>query len=101
MKLNINKCKVLTVGRSKNVNSCKYEFLISATDTIELEHVVTMKDLDVTIDSELSFKDHIYDKINKAFQMLGIIKRSFEDLDCFSFWMLYKCLVRSHWNMQM
>jgi ribonuclease P/MRP protein subunit RPP40 len=55
-----------------------------------------MKDLGVNIDSELHFKDHIYDKINKAYQMLGIIKRNFCDLDTFSFLMLYKSMVRSH-----
>ena len=54
-----------------------------------------MKDLGVTIDPELTFKDHIYDKINKAYQMLGIIKRNFKDLDKFSFILLYKSIVRS------
>ena len=55
-----------------------------------------MKDLGVTIDPSLNFKDHIYDKIKKAYQILGIINRNFSNLDIFSFLMLYKSIVRSH-----
>ena len=57
---------------------------------IDLEHVHNMKDLGVVIDSDLTFKDHIYEKINKADQMIGIINRNFKDLDNFSFMMLYR-----------
>ena len=55
-----------------------------------------MKDLGVVIDSELSYSRHIYDKINLAYRMLGIINRNFNSLDTFSFIMLYKSLIRSH-----
>jgi len=34
-----------------------------------------IKDLGILLDERLSFRDHINDKINKAFSMLGIIKR--------------------------
>jgi hypothetical protein len=97
MKLNTDKCKALTVVRNKQkaVDS-KYSFQTSSRNTIELERVNNMNDLGVTIDSELAFNDHIYDKINKAYQMIGIIKRNFKDLDKFSFLLIYKSLVRSH-----
>jgi len=36
-----------------------------------------MADLDVHLDSNLTFWDHISEKINKAYNVLGIIKRSF------------------------
>ena len=52
-------------------------------------------DLGVLVDEKLSFKDHIQDKINKAFSMLGIIKRNFKHLDIYSFTLLYKSMVRS------
>jgi hypothetical protein len=55
-----------------------------------------MKDLGVVIDSELSFDIHISEKVNKAFQMLGIINRNFSDIDEFTFLLLYKTMVRSH-----
>jgi len=42
------------------------------------------------LDERLSFRDHINDKINKAFSMLGIIKRNFKHFTIQSFTMLYK-----------
>ena len=39
-----------------------------------------IKNLGILLDDRLSFRDHINDKINKAFSMLGIIKRNFKHL---------------------
>ena len=44
----------------------------------------------------LKFDEHIDEKVNKAYQMLGIIKRNFIHLTPDSFVILYKALVRSH-----
>ena len=49
----------------------------------------------VNIDSDLSFDAHIFEKVNKAFQMLGIISRNFCDVDERTFFLLYKSMVRS------
>jgi hypothetical protein len=95
MKLNIDKCKVLTICHNNNFVDYKYSIDTRNSGEVELERVYCMKDLGVTIDSELNFKDHIYDKIKKAYQMLGIINRNFNNMDRFSFLMLYKCMVRS------
>ena len=54
------------------------------------------KDLGVLFDTKLGFKQHIMDKVNKAYSMLGIIKRNFANLSHFSFLCLYKTMVRSH-----
>ena len=40
-------------------------------------HENGMKDLGVTMDAELTFEGHINGKINKAYSMLGIIKKKF------------------------
>ena len=96
MKLNIDKCKVLTITQNKNFVDYKYSLDTKSSGKVELERVYNMKDLGVNIDSDLNFKDHIYDKINKAYQILGIINRNFSDLYRFSFLMLYKSMVRSH-----
>ena len=77
------------------VENYTYSFVTSGQGSVELEHVNSMKDLGVCIDGELTFKEHIYDKINKAYQMLGIINRNFKDLNGNCFILLYKCLVRS------
>jgi len=58
--------------------------------------VHNIKDLGVTFDSILKFNERIDIKINKAYQMLGIIKRNFIYLTPYSFVILYKALVRSH-----
>ena len=55
-----------------------------------------MKDLDVIIDCKLKFEDHIKQKINKAYSILGILRRNFKEMDVDSFISLYKLFVRSH-----
>ena len=63
---------------------------------LELERTSYMKDLGVIIDCKLKFQDHIKQKINKAYSMLGILRRFFKEMDVESFISLYKVLVRSY-----
>ena len=62
--------------------------------TISLERVDQIRDSGVFIDERLAFSNHIglQDKINKAYAMLGVIKRNFKYLQLSSFILL----VRSH-----
>jgi len=48
------------------------------------------------MDEKLSFKEHIHDKISKAYAMLGLIKQNFTDVTTSSFILLYKNMVSSH-----
>ena len=48
------------------------------------------------MDSKLSFSDHISEKVNKTYSILGIIKRNFQHVDKDAFVLLYKALIRSH-----
>ena len=50
----------------------------------------------VLIDERLAFSNHIQDKINKAYAILGVIKRNFKYLQLSDFTLLYKNMVRSH-----
>jgi len=98
MKLNTDKCKALTLGKSKVSDSnqiATFDIPYNG-DILHLEHVSSMKDLGITIDSDLNFKVHIYGKIKLAFSMLAIINRNFFNLDKYTFKLLYKSLVRSH-----
>ena len=61
-----------------------------------LERGDIMKDLGVSIDEKLTFREHIHCKINTAFMMLGVIKRNFKYLTISSFVSVYKSMVRSH-----
>ena len=49
----------------------------------------SLNDLAVLFDSKLSFRDHISQKINKTYSILGIIKRNFIYMDETSFILLY------------
>jgi len=48
------------------------------------------------MDKKLTFRDHIHDKINKAYMMLGLKKRNFKYLTVSTFVLLFKNMVRSH-----
>ena len=50
----------------------------------------------VLFDTQLNFKDHIQEKINKAHRMIGLLKRNYIYMDCKTFILLYKALVRPH-----
>jgi len=55
-----------------------------------------MLDLGVHFDEKLSFREHMHAEINKAYMMLGIIKRNFIYLTIPTFVLLYNSMVRSH-----
>ena len=90
LKLNIVKCKKVSFGR--HIEGTEHYSIAN----VELENVESIKDLGVTFDSHLKFEIHISDKINKAYSILGIIRRNFKFLDKESFLVLYKSMVRSH-----
>ena len=79
MKLNVDKCKILSV-KGKDENKFFYGFNKCNTN-LALERVDHIKDLGVIMDKDLSFDLHISENVNKAFQMLGIINRNFVDMD--------------------
>jgi hypothetical protein len=54
----------------------------------------TEKDIGVTIDAKLNFEKHIQTQVNKANQIVGIIRKSFKYLDFKTFCLLFKSLVR-------
>ena len=106
MKFNIDKCHTLHLGH----NNPKHQYTIptqtntksTTTSTSynlnfhNLTQVSEEKDLGVTVDEKLNFYKHIEGKINKANQMLGIIRRTFKYIDTTIFNLLYKSLVRPH-----
>jgi len=72
-------------------------YRVNIKDSIHtIQKVDCIKDLGILIDSQLTFKDHIQDKINKAYSMIGLLKRNFINMDCKTFILLYKALVRPH-----
>ena len=88
---NVNKCKVLKVG--KNDQNVK-DSMGTLEGRIELEQVQYEKDLGVIFDTDLKFSQHIQENITKANQRIGLIRRNFKYLNKTTFLMLYKSLVR-------
>ena len=78
-----------TVDKSHTYN-------ITDSDVILIDRVNVIKYLGIPIDEKLTFRDHIHDKINKAYMMFGLIKRNFKYLTVSTFVLLYKNMVRSH-----
>ena len=62
---------------------------------VQLEHVSEDKDMGIIIDTDLTFDVHVSEKIKKANNMLGLIRRSFCCLNADILLPLYKAFVRS------
>ena len=63
---------------------------------VTLEVTECEKDLGVNVDAELKFSKHIEIQVNKANNILGMIRRSYEYLDADSLKRLFVALVRPH-----
>ncbi len=90
---NVSKCKVMYIG--KNNPETKYNMKLDTANT-QIISCNAEKDLGVTFDKNLNFDQHINNIVNKANQVLGVIKRTFTYLDRDVFIKLYKALVRPH-----
>jgi len=53
----------------------------NADSVSNIQKVDQIKDLGILYDSHLTFKDHIQEQINKAYSMIGLIKRNFIHMD--------------------
>ena len=88
---NESKCRVLHLGKN-NLNH-KYK-LINNKNEVELIEVTEEKDLGLKFDYQLNFKQHTSECVSKANQRIGLIRRNFQQLDNYTFLLLYKSLVR-------
>ena len=87
-----DKCHILTLGKFENITHTQRYRICGQ----EIDHVFEEKDLGVVFDSEMSFGDHISEKVKKANVLVGLIRRSFSYLDCKSFTKMYTAFVRPH-----
>ena len=87
-----DKCHLLTLGKFENITHC-HRYKICGE---EIEHMFDEKDLGVIVDSELTFEEHISEKLRKANCIVGLIRRSFSFLDSGTFMKIYTAFVRPH-----
>lgn len=89
MPFNINKCQILQVG-TRNVKN-DYDMC-----GVKIKSVDSVKDLGVTISSNLKFSQQCNESVNKANRMIGLIKRNFAFKSKEIVLPLYNSFVRPH-----
>ena len=90
---NTDKCKVMHVGKDNPYVTYTMEKKNTSSPVTVCEFE---KDLGVTFDKDFAFDRHIQNCTNKANQVIGLIKRTFVNIDRDIFIKLYKALVRPH-----
>ena len=93
--LNINKCCIASYGRLVD-KSMRYTLVDHSNHNSQrcaLERCDKVKDLGVWFVKRLSFREHIQDKINNAYMMLGIIKCNFRHQTITISTMIYNTMV--------
>ena len=86
---NASKCKVLHIGRTSSHQAYHLRGTL-------MQAVTEEKDLGVFIDTQLKFRKQAAAAVNKASQVMAVIKRSFSLLDKTTLPLLFKTLVRPH-----
>ena len=61
----------------------------------EVKYVTEVKDLGVTVDQQLRFREHMHIKVNKANSIMATIRRTFKYLNYYSFKLIYCAQVRT------
>ena len=100
MKFQPTRCKVMSLGYQKDGDIPTLYLYTRKEDgrleKVDLENTEVEKDIGVYVDKNLNFQEQIPNKTNKANQIMGIIRRTFDHLDHKSFSLLYKSLVWPH-----
>ena len=89
MLFNVDKCKCLHFG----FNNIEFEYMLG-NDTIS--SCLEEKDLGITVHHSLQTSSHCANIVKKANQVLGIIRRTYDDKSKENIVQLYKSLVRPH-----
>lgn len=92
-----NKCSHLRVHtRHRTVEDTEYTLATEGSDRLLIKKIAKEEDLGITTDEFLNFEAHISKKVNKANQIMGLIRRAFSALDISMFRCLFKSMVRPH-----
>lgn len=90
---NVDKCGTIHYGN----NNLEQKYYLSDNNVKkELPTAESERDIGVLFDSQLKFRDHMSNSINKANKVTGLIRRTFLHINVKQFRKLYKTLVRPH-----
>ena len=90
LKFHPDKCVILRIALNKDVEKFHYKLGLD-----QLKYVENVKDLGIIMDEELRFRDHIHEKVRKANGVMSTIIRTFKNLDCHIFKLLFCAHVRA------
>ena len=94
MRLNVEKCKVMYLGKS-NPKANNY-MTDDSEDEINIEETRLERDLGVNVGYDLKWSGHVDRMVGNANRMLGMLKRTFESRDLGLWKDLYVSLVTPH-----
>lgn len=89
--INATKCAHVTFTRKRNPIKFDYHF-----NNVKVDRVDVVRDLGVTLDSKMTYSEHVEAIVNKAYKNLGFVlrvSRPFSDITCLK--ILYFAYVRS------
>lgn len=93
LKLNANKCVVISFTRKNDQRTTLYNYRIN---NIELRRETVVRDLGILMDEKFTFASHIDSITKRSYRMLGFICKTlhkFQNLN--SYFLLYNAYVRS------
>ena len=89
-----HKCKIMSIG--KGDKDLTYTLPSKDNTRIVLQRTTEEKDIGVTFDENLTFRQDINTRIRKASSIMGVVRRTYTYLDEEVFSLLFKALVRPH-----
>jgi len=97
LRFNAEKCSHMTYGRAKVDSSYTMKGTVGEQVRIKSDAEVE-KDLGVTFDRKLTFRQHIGSIVKKINQLIALVRRTFKYIDCHLFRLLYTALMRPHFD---
>lgn len=95
LRFNSDKCTVLHLGNGNDRHMYQMRNH-GRVDKVDLQASECERDLGIQVDSDLKFSKHIETQVNKANRLLGLVRRSYEYLDCETMKLLFTAIVRPH-----
>jgi ribonucleases P/MRP protein subunit RPP40 len=95
LRFNVDKCKVMHMGKKNE--KARYQMQRSGTgNRADLVETQEEKDLGIWMSNTLKPSNHVIRAVNKANQLLGLVRRSFTYMDGELMKQLYTSIVRPH-----
>jgi hypothetical protein len=94
LNFNVEKCKIMHIGGN---SGAQYEMeKADSTQRSVLQETKEEKDLGVWICSTLKTSNHVLHAVNKANQLLGLVRRTFTYMDPELMKLLFTSIIRPH-----